>query len=112
MKKDTQKWCDFHKIPWKNTNECLSKNSLVLNLKETEPSPNLDFDSENIKRRQIIYFEPTATIRTKTIQKEKPEDIEQGEHLFHSQIWVKGTPIHFIFYSRSQNNLISTEVVK
>jgi hypothetical protein len=25
MKKVTEKWCDFHKIPWHNTNECRSK---------------------------------------------------------------------------------------
>jgi hypothetical protein len=24
-KKDTIKWCDFHKIPWHNTDECRSK---------------------------------------------------------------------------------------
>jgi hypothetical protein len=24
-KKDTEKWCDFHKIPWHNTDECRSK---------------------------------------------------------------------------------------
>jgi hypothetical protein len=25
MKKDTGKWCDFHNIPWHNTDECRSK---------------------------------------------------------------------------------------
>jgi hypothetical protein len=33
-KKDTRKWCEFHKIPWHNTDECCSKESLVVKLKE------------------------------------------------------------------------------
>jgi hypothetical protein len=37
---------------------------------------------------------------------------EEGERLFHSQMWVKGTPLHFIVDSGSQKNLISVEVVK
>jgi hypothetical protein len=28
-KKDTGKWCEYHKIPWHNTDECHSKQSLV-----------------------------------------------------------------------------------
>jgi len=28
MKKDTEKWSEFHKIPWHNTDECCSKQSL------------------------------------------------------------------------------------
>jgi hypothetical protein len=49
---------------------------------------------------------------TATIQPEEPEDPEEGEHLFHSHMWVKGTPMHFIVDSGSQKNLISTEVIK
>jgi hypothetical protein len=112
MKKDTGKWCDFHKIPWHNTDECHSKQSLVAELKETESSPDSDSDSDNNKRRQIIDAEPTATVTTTTIQPEEPEDPEEGEHLFHSQMWVKGTPLHFIVDSGSQKNLISAEVIK
>jgi hypothetical protein len=33
-KKDTRKWCDFHKIPWYNIDECRSKQSLVAKIKE------------------------------------------------------------------------------
>jgi hypothetical protein len=77
-----------------------------------ELSPDSDSDSENNKRRQIIDAEPTATIVTTTIQPEEPEDPEEGECLFHSQMWVKGTPLHFIVDSGSQKNLISAEVIK
>jgi hypothetical protein len=49
---------------------------------------------------------------TTAIQPEEPTDHEEGECLFHSQMWVKGTPLHFIVDSGSQKNLISVEVVK
>jgi hypothetical protein len=51
-------------------------------------------------------------LSTATIQPEEPTDPEEGHRLFHSQMWVKGTLLHFIFDSESQKNLISTEVVK
>jgi hypothetical protein len=80
--------------------------------KKQSPSPDSDSDSDTNKRRQIIDAKPTATVATTTIQPEEPEDPEEGEHLFHSQMWVKGTPLHFIVDSGSQKNLISIEVVK
>jgi hypothetical protein len=46
------------------------------------------------------------------IQKEEPEDPEEAEHLFHSKMWVKGSPLQFIVDRGSQKNLISVEVVK
>ena len=36
----------------------------------------------------------------------------QEERLFHSQMWVKGSPVQFIVENGSQKNLISLEVVK
>ena len=45
-KKDTKKWCDFHKIPWHNTDECHSKQSLVVEIKENELNP----DSESVQK--------------------------------------------------------------
>jgi hypothetical protein len=79
MKKDTGKWCDFHKIPWHNTDECHSKQSLVVEIKEKESKTE---DSENNGRRQIIDADPTAIVVTATIQPEEPTDPEEGEHLF------------------------------
>ena len=49
---------------------------------------------------------------TTKIQKNEPKDPEEGECLFHSQMWVKDSPLQFIVESGSQKNLISTEVMK
>jgi hypothetical protein len=109
-KKDTGKWCEFHNSPWHNIDECHSIHSLVVKLKDKDSNLDLEPDSENNKGRQIIDAEPTATVATATIQPK--EDLEKGERLFHSQMWVKGTPLHFIVDSGSQKNIISAEVVK
>jgi len=64
------------------------------------------------KWKQIIDVEPSLTMATTKIQMIEPEHPEDGEHLFHSEMWVKGSPLQFVFDSRSQKNLISTEVMK
>jgi hypothetical protein len=112
MKKDTGKWCEFHKIPWHNTDECHSKQSLVVEMKASESEAGSDSESDPDKGKQIIDAEPSATVATTKVQPSEPEEPEEGEHLFHSQMWVKGAPLHFIVDSGSQKNLISTEVIK
>jgi hypothetical protein len=106
MKKDTKKWCDFHKIPWHITNECHSKNSSVAKIKEKYLNPHLKSDSENNGRIQIIDIGPNSIIATATIQTKEAAYPEEGECIFHSQMWVKETPLHFIVDNGSQKNLI------
>ena len=48
------------------------------------------------ERGRHLYMEPSATIATTKLQPSELDEIEEGEHLFHSQMWVKGTPLHFI----------------
>jgi hypothetical protein len=61
---------------------------------------------------RIIDAEPSATISTIKLQHSEPGRPKEGEHLFHSQMWVKGTLLHFIVDSGSQKNLISAKVIK
>jgi hypothetical protein len=84
----------------------------VTKIKDKDPNPNSESDSENTSERQIIDTYPTPIVATATIQPEEPTYPEEGERLFHSQMWVTGTPLHFIFYRRSKKNLILAEVVK
>ena len=101
-KKDTEKWSDFHKSPCHNTDECCSKQSLVAKIKENEPNPDSEYDFENTGKGQIIDADPTAIVATATIQPEEPTDPEEGEHLFHSQMWVKGTPLHLLLIAEAR----------
>jgi hypothetical protein len=66
----------------------------------------------NDRGNKIIIAEPNATITKKNIQKVEPEDPEEEENIFHSHIWVKGSPLQIIIDSGSQKNLILIEFVK
>jgi hypothetical protein len=83
----------------------------VVELKALVSEVRFNYESNSDKEKQIIDVELSATISTTKVQPIEPEEPEEGEHLFHSQMWVKGTPFHFIIDCRSQNNLISVEVV-
>jgi hypothetical protein len=55
---------------------------------------------------------PLILSRPQQFNQKNQHILKRGKCLFHSQMWVKGTPLHFIVDSGSQKNLISAEVVK
>jgi hypothetical protein len=63
-KKDTKKWCDFHKIPWHNADDCRSKQSLVAEVKASESDADSDSEPEPKRERWIIGVEPSAIVAT------------------------------------------------
>jgi hypothetical protein len=84
----------------------------VAEVKASKSDVDSDSETELERGRQIIDVKPSATIATTKLQPGEPDKPKEGESLFHSQMWVKGTPLHFIVDSGSQKNLISTEVIK
>jgi hypothetical protein len=84
----------------------------VVEVKAYESNVGSNSDSELEKGIHIIDAEPSAVVSTTKIQPGEPNEPEECEHLFHSQMWVKGTPLHFIIDSGIQKNLISMEVLK
>jgi hypothetical protein len=74
----------------------------VPEIKDKESNLDLESDSENTGKRQIIDADPTAIVATTTIQPEEPTDPKEGERLFHSQMWVKGTPLLLLLIAETR----------
>ena len=81
-------------------------------VKASETDVDYESETEPERRRQIIDAKPNAIFATTKLQHGEPDEPEEGECLFHSQMWIKDTPLHFNIDSSSQNNLISVEVIK
>jgi len=84
----------------------------VVELKALESKVGSNSESDPYKGKQIIDAEPSATTATTKVQPSEQEEPKEGEFLFHSQMWVKGDPFHFIIDRGIQKNLISTKVIK
>jgi hypothetical protein len=84
----------------------------VSEVKAYESDAGSDSELKPERERQIIDTEPNATVATTKLQHGEPDELKEGESLFHSHMWVKGTPLHFIVDSGSQKNLILPEVIK
>jgi hypothetical protein len=64
-----RKWCEYHKIPWHNTEECHSKQSLMVELESSELEANSDSKSNLEGGKRIIDVEPNATIMNQKNQR-------------------------------------------
>ena len=93
MKKDTWKLCEFHKSPSHNTSESCGKQSFVVELKDSESKACYEFESNPDKGKQIIDAKTNAIVATIKVQKIELKDLQGGEHLFHSQMWMNGSSL-------------------
>ena len=84
----------------------------MVEIKDKEPNPDIESNSGNTGKGKIIDADPGVIVVTATIQPKEPKNTKEGEHLFHSQMWVMGTPLHFIVYRGRQKNLILGKVIK
>jgi hypothetical protein len=84
----------------------------VAKVKASESDGGSESESELERGKHIIDAEPSFVVSTTKLQPGEPNKLEECEHLFHSEMWLKGTSLHFTVDSGSQKNLISVEFVK
>jgi hypothetical protein len=81
-------------------------------VKSYESDVDSDSKLEPQRGRQIIDTEPNSIVSTTKFHPGEPDEPEEGDCLFHSKMWVKGTPLHFIVDSGIHKNLILEKVIK
>jgi len=54
----------------------------VAKIKDKDPNPNLESDSENTGKRKIIDADPTAIVKTSKIQPEDQWILKRGSTFF------------------------------
>jgi hypothetical protein len=78
QRRTPEKWCEFHKSPWHNTDECRSKQSLVVEIKDKELNPDSEYDSENNGKGQIIDADPTSIVATTQFNQKNQQILKRG----------------------------------
>jgi hypothetical protein len=75
----------------------------VAEVKASESDAGSDSESELERGRQIIDMEPSATVATTKLHPGEPDEPEEGERLFHSQMWVKGCIYKFTMAPKTKD---------
>jgi hypothetical protein len=77
-------------------------------MKPSESNEDYESQLEPERGRYIIDVEPTTTVATTKLHPGEPDKPEEGDHLFHSQMWVKGTVITEISSAQGDKNSASS----
>jgi hypothetical protein len=84
----------------------------MVKLKDSDLEEGYEYELDPEKGKWIIETKLNAIVATTRVQPSELEEPEEGEHFFHSQMWVKGNPLHSIFDSVIKKNLISVDIIK
>jgi hypothetical protein len=76
------KWCEYHKIPWHNTEECHSKQSLVVEMKASKSEEDSDSESNPEGGKWIIDVEPSAIVATTKVHPSNQKNQRKGNASF------------------------------